>query len=81
MKLNGQELNPRKANKKYHFLDDLDWLYEQLKTMSMQAFAKLHGVPHNSLRHRVLKYFTEEMKANIIYERVPHTRRVFKRKR
>ena len=81
MKLNGVEFHPRGANKKYVFLDDLDWLYENLKVMSMSAFAKLHGCPFNSVRSRVMKYFTAEMKASIIYERVPHSRRVFKRKR
>jgi hypothetical protein len=38
-------------------LDDLDWVYEQLRTKSIAELSKELEIPYNSIRFRVVKYF------------------------
>ena len=74
VKLFGNEWKPRGSNKKYPELDDLDQLYDELLHNSMAQVAKNKGVPPNSIRHRVHKYFTQEMKDKIARQRRFHTK-------
>lgn len=75
MKLKGQEYKLRGANKKYQELDDLDSLFELLKTMSITQASKHLGVPQNSIRYRVFRYFPQEWIDQIVKERKYHKRR------
>jgi hypothetical protein len=73
IRVRGVEYERRGANKKYDFLDDFDWLYEQLKVKSIAQLAKECDVPANSIRHRVMcDLFPEEWRLNIRWERKPH---------
>ena len=63
----------RNSNKLYTQLDDLDWVYSELKVMSMAQFAEKHKVPYNSVRHRVHKYFPPEWLSSIKRQRRFHT--------
>lgn len=75
MKINGKEIPVRGSNKKYRFLDDLDWLYSELLYLSMAEFCEKYNIDYNSrnvVRHRVEKYFPEEWKAKIKRERKRH---------
>lgn len=69
VKINGQVIATRGSNKVYYQLDDLDWLYVQLQTMTMAQLARALGIGRNSrnvIRHRVDRYFPDEWKANIV---------------
>lgn len=70
----GSKLDVRGSNKKYPELDDLDTLYNKLLTMSIGQLSKELGVPYNSIRHRVHKYFTQEMLDKICRQRKFHTK-------
>ena len=74
MKIFGKEIKKRGANKKYPELDDLDWLYSRLKTMSITQLAKKLEVPQNSIRHRVFSHFPQEWIDSIVKERKYHSR-------
>ena len=74
VQLFGMELKVRGCNKKHIKLDNLDWLYDQLLQKSMGQLAKEEGIPYNSIRHRVYKYFTQEMRDKIMRERSFHTK-------
>lgn len=77
MKMNGKEIKVRGSNKFYTELDDLDWLFEQLKVKSMAQLADELKIPYTSrnvIRHRVEKYFPQEWKDQIKRERKPHTK-------
>ena len=72
----------RKGNKKYWFLDNLTWLFEELKMKSMMELAKelclLHNIPDprslaGSIRFMVKKYFTEDQIKQLKKERIFHT--------
>jgi hypothetical protein len=69
VKIHGIQHSLRGANKKYYQLDDMDELYEKLQLLSIGALAKELGVPQNSIRHRVMKYFPPEWIANIKKDR------------
>lgn len=75
MKQNGQEFNLRNSNHKYYMLDDLDMLFERLKEVSVGKLAKELNVPQNSIRYRVMRYFTEEQIAAIKKDRRYHRKR------
>lgn len=79
MKLYGQEYKIRGANKKYHFLDDLDALYEKLKKTCIKDLADELGVGSGSIRYRVEKYFPDEWKKNIKRKRKKHKKNVQKK--
>lgn len=76
MKIFGNEIKVRGSNKLHKELDDLDNLYQELLTQSMAQVAKKYGVPPNSIRHRVRKYFLPEMLQNIKRERRFHDNNV-----
>jgi hypothetical protein len=78
VKLFGSEITPRGSNRKYVELDDLDNLFTILLTKSIGQFAKETGIPYNSIRHRVHKYFTQEMIDKIRRERRFHTKKAGK---
>lgn len=75
MKLFEKQLQLRNSNHKYWQLDDLDKLFETLKTMSIGEFCKETGIPYNSVRYRTERYFTDEMKAQIKRNRKPHKKK------
>lgn len=68
-KLNGTTVLIRGSNQKYTELNDLDWLFEELKHTTRAELAKKLGVPYNSINYRVHKYFSEEKLKQIIVER------------
>ncbi len=70
--LKGQIIHTRGSNKLYEHIDNLDDLYVTLQKMSMAQAAKFYKVPPNSIRHRVEKYFPQEWKDTICYQREPH---------
>ena len=72
MKIFGRDIKVRNSYKVHSSLDDLDNLYAELQTMSMGMVAKKYGVPYNSVRHRVMKYFLPEMIDNIKRQRRFH---------
>ena len=80
MKLKGKEFSTRGSNKEYYELDDLDWLYSLLRKKCITDVAKDLGVPQNSIRWRVFKYFPEEWLNNIVRKRRYHKRRSTPRK-
>lgn len=73
----GVPIPRRGANKKaeYAFLDDLDWLYEQLMEKSMGELAREYNVPYNCIRHRVVELFPPEWIENIKRQRKFHKKR------
>lgn len=61
---NGVFFNVRGSNHKWNILDNLDNLYEMLKTKSIAQVSKELKVPQNSIRYRIFKYFSpQEIKA------------------
>ncbi len=80
MKQNGNEFFLRGSNKKYHFLDDLDYLYSELQVISIGDLAKKLKVPYNSIRYRVRRYFPKEWLDNIVKDRKYHLKRKTKEK-
>lgn len=54
---------------KYGELKDLKWVFEQLKIMSPTQLAKKVGCPLSSILWTRDRYFSEEMKNEIKYER------------
>lgn len=78
VKIFGNEITPRGSNRKYTELDDLDSLYTTLLSKSMGELAKETGIPYNSIRHRVHKYFTQEMIDRIKRDRCFHKKKVGK---
>lgn len=65
MKINGQDIVTRPSNKLYHQLDDLDWLFEELKKKTISELAKELDLPQNSVRFRVMQYFPDDWKKQI----------------
>ncbi len=72
VKIFGNWIEVRNSNRDHTVLDDLDNLYDLLLKKSMAQVAKELGVPANSIRHRVYKYFTSEMRDNLYRERRFH---------
>lgn len=75
MKIQGKQLQLRGSNHKYWQLDNLDELFETLKAKSIGEFCKETNIPYNSVRYRVERYFTDEMKAAIKRDRKPHKKK------
>lgn len=78
IKVNGQELEIQSNNCLYSVLNDIDLLYEKLKTMHITQLAKELQVPQNSIRFRVHKYFPlidAEWEKNIVKGRKYHRNR------
>lgn len=71
MKREGIYYRLRGSNKKYPELDDLDKLFEALKTMCVEDYARKYGYPPQSVRWR-LRYFKPEWLEQIVYKKVPH---------
>jgi hypothetical protein len=69
MKIHGKELKTRGSNHKFYQLDDLDHLFELLKKKSVGKLSQELGVPSNSIRHRIMKYFPSEWREKIKVER------------
>ena len=68
------------VNKKYYYLDDMVWLFEQLKTKSMKQLARELsqrygdpiGILAGCIRFRVHRYFTKDQKDQIRRQRAFH---------
>jgi len=58
--------------RKYQELKDIKWVFEKLQTMSMQELAKEVGTTNSCVRYVVSRYFSQEMKDVIKYQRKPH---------
>ncbi len=80
MKFQGVNYQLRGSNKKYPQLDDLDLLFEELKKKSITKLAKELGVPQNSIRYRVFRYFPAEWLKVVRRDRRYHSRKIGKRK-
>jgi len=56
----GNEFRIRGSNKKYHQLDNLDQLHEDLIRESIDEYSKRTGIPYNCIAYIVKKYFPQE---------------------
>lgn len=79
MKIHGKDYKIRGANKKYPFLDDLDYLYSLLKEKCVKDLADELGVGSGCISYRIDKYFPEEWKKNIKRKRRKHKKNVKKK--
>jgi len=70
--ISGQSFTVKSPNSKYAELDDLDNLYKLLQETSIGQLAKKMGIPQNSIRYRVFRYFPAEWIRNIVKERAYH---------
>ena len=69
----GKKFAVRGSNKLYTQLNDLDFIFNELKSKCPADLAKELDVPYNSLRYIIVTYFTEEEQEQIAWKRRRHT--------
>jgi hypothetical protein len=74
-RINGKTIHPRGSNKKYSQLDDTDAVFEMCTKECPADVARKLGVPYNSLRHLLVKYYNNRLH-EVAWKRQPHSNKL-----